>query len=166
MLNRKRLGATASFSTPSVVDWTQIHLALNHIPVVGIPILLVLLIVGWWRQSNEVIRLILWALVAISVIAIAMKFTGEFAAERSAQRLVPAQNFVTRHEEAGDQATTGVFFLGLSAALALVLSRQGRPVRPWTLVLVLLLGLLAELLYARAAHRGGEIGHPTLRSKS
>ena len=148
------------------MDWSQVHLALNHIPVVGIPILLLWLIAGWLRKSNEVTRLTLWALVAISIIAIAMKFTGDFAAEQSAQRLAPAQNFLTRHEEAGDQATTGVFFLCLSAALALVLSRQGRPVRAWTLVLVLLLGLIAELLYARAAHRGGEIGHPALRSKS
>jgi len=112
------------------------------------------------------IRLILWALVGIASVAIAMKFTGDFAAEQSAPRLAPAQIFVTRHEEAGDQATAGVFFLGLSAALALVLSRQGRPVRPWTLALVLVLGLVAELLYARAAHRGGEIGHLALRSKS
>ena len=148
------------------MDWTHLHLALNHIPVVGVPIVTLFLAAGWWRRSDEVTRCALWALVLLSIAAIAIKFTGDFAAEQSAQRLVGAQEFVAAHEQNGDQATTGVFLLGLSAALTLFLSRRSRPLRRWTVAAVLALAIVAALLYARTANSGGKIGHRELRAQS
>jgi hypothetical protein len=29
------------------MDWTQIHLALNHVPVIGLPLAVLLLVIGW-----------------------------------------------------------------------------------------------------------------------
>lgn len=147
------------------MDWMQLHLALNHLPVVGIPMLVVLLVIGWWRKSPDVMRLSLWALTLLAAAAIAIKFTGDFAAEQSAQQLTSVKDYVARHEQAGDQVTTAVFFLGLVSALTLFFSRQGRPLRGWTLLLVVTLGLLTGLLYARTAHSGGQISHPELRSR-
>ena len=148
------------------MDWTQIHLALNHLPVVGIPLMVLLLIAGWRRRSNEVTRLALWSLFLVAGAAIAIKFSGDFAAEQSPQRLASEKAFVTTHEEAGDQATTGVFLLGVASALALFLARRGRPIQRWTLIIVLLLGLAASLFFARSAHTGGQIAHPELRSRA
>jgi hypothetical protein len=146
------------------MDWIQIHLALNHIPVVGIPLFVLVLMAAWLRKRNEVIRFGLWSLAVLAAAAMAIKFTGDFAAEQSAPSFAAVKEFVSRHEEAGDQATAGVFLLGLSAALALFLARRGRPIPAWTLALVVLLGLIACLLYARSAHTGGQISHPELRS--
>jgi uncharacterized membrane protein len=145
------------------MDWVQVHLALNHVPVVGIPLLVMVLIVGWWRKSHELISLALWSLLFMAAAAIAIKFTGDFAAEQSGLRLTTAQKFVTRHEEAGDQVTTAVFVLGLLVALVLWLGRRGRPLSRWTLILVVSMGLVTCLLYARSAHTGGQISHPELR---
>jgi uncharacterized membrane protein len=145
------------------MDWTQLHLALNHVPVVGLPILLLILIAGWWRRSADVLRLALWALALLAAAAIAIKFTGDFAAEQSAPRLAEVQAYVQRHEQAGDQVTAGVFLLGLASALALLLARGARPVRGWTVALVLVLGLVTAALYLRSAHTGGQISHPILR---
>lgn len=145
------------------MDWVQIHLALNHVPVIGLPLLVMMLIAGWWRKSSEMIRLALWSLLVLAAAAIAIKFTGDFAAEQYGPRLAAAQNFVTRHEEAGDQVTTAVFFLGLLVATALWLARRGRPISRWTMILVVSAGLVTCLLYARSAHTGGQISHPELR---
>jgi hypothetical protein len=158
-----RLGGEPDYWHTRRMDWVQLHLALNHLPVIGVPLLVAMLVIGWWRGSSDVLGLTLWLLTLLPVAAIAIKFTGDFAAEQAAQQLAPVRDYVARHEEAGDQGTTGVFFLGLASALALFLSRQGRPRRAWTLALVVVLGLLTSLLYARAAHRGGEISHPELR---
>ena len=145
------------------MDWVQVHLALNHIPVVGIPLLVMMLIAGGWRKSNELIRLALWSLLVVAAAAIAIKFTGDFAAGQSGLRLATAQDFVSRHEEAGDQVTTAVFVLGLLVAMALWLGLRERPVPRWTLILVVSVGLVTCLLYARSAHTGGQISHPELR---
>jgi hypothetical protein len=147
------------------MDWTQLHLALNHVPVIGVPLLLVALLVGWLRRTREIISLALWGLMLLAAAAIAIKFTGDFAAEQSAARLTPLQSFVSRHEESADQATAGVFTLGLAAGLALFLARRGRPLRGWTIALVLAAGLGTMLLYFRTAHSGGEISHPELRQR-
>lgn len=148
------------------MNWVQWHLALNHLPVIGVPLLVGLLVIGWWRRSSDVLRLALWSLTLLAAAAIAIKFTGDFAAEQAAPQLAPVKDLVARHEEAGDQVTTSVFFLGLAAALALFRSRRGRPQRAWTLALVVVFGLLTALLYARTAHSGGQISHPELRPKT
>jgi uncharacterized membrane protein len=145
------------------VDWTHLHLALNHVPVIGTPFLLLLLLWGWARRSAEITRLALLWLVPFAALSIALKFTGDFAAEESAGRLKPLREFVERHEQAADQATTGMFLLGLAAALALGLGRRGRSVPSWSLALVAALGLATALLLARTANLGGQIGHPQLR---
>jgi len=147
------------------MDWVQIHLALNHVPVIGFPLLVLLLIAGVWRKSNELIRMALWSLLFLAAAAIAIKFTGDFAAEQSGARLAAAQSFVTRHEEAGDQVTTAVFILGLLTATALWLSRRGKPVPKWALILAVFAAFVACLLYARSAHTGGQISHPELRGE-
>ena len=148
------------------MNWIQWHLALNHLPVIGVPILLGWLVIGWGRRSSDVMRLALWSLTLLAAVAVAIKFTGDFAAEQAAPALAAVQDYVARHETSGDQVTTSVFFLGLASALTLFLSRRGRPPQAWTLALVFLLGLLTALLYARAAHSGGAISHPELRSKT
>lgn len=148
------------------MDWIQLHLALNHLPVVGIPMLVLLLVIGWWRKSTDVVRLALWSLALLAAAAIAIKFTGDFAAEQATTQLAPVKDYVARHEQAGDQVTTAVFVLGLASALTLFLSRRGRPWRAWMLALVVALGLLTGLLYVRTAHSGGQISHPELRPKT
>jgi multisubunit Na+/H+ antiporter MnhB subunit len=145
------------------MDWRQIHLALNHLPVIGLPLVLLLLMIGWKRRSEEVMRLALWAVVLLSVAAIAIKFTGDFAAEQHATQFVSAKEFVNRHEQAGDQVTAAVFLLAISTVLALWFGRAKRPLKIWTVVLVLALGLVASALYVRCAHSGGQISHPELR---
>ena len=148
------------------MDWIQIHLALNHVPVIGTPILVLLLAFGWWRKSDDIIRVSLWSIALLSVAAIAIKFTGDFAFEQSPEQFAPVKDLVLRHEQAGDQVTTGVFVLGLAAGLALFLARWKRPIRPWTIALVVLVGVLTSLLYLRSAHTGGQISHPELRGTS
>lgn len=145
------------------MDWIQFHLALNHLPVIGLPLAVLLLFIGRVRRSQEVMRIALWAVALFSVAAIAIKFTGDFAAEQSAPQFAAVKELVSRHEETGDQVTAAVFLLGLSAALALWLARSSGPVRVWTLLLVLGLGVVTSALYVRCAHSGGQISHSELR---
>jgi hypothetical protein len=150
-------------ATMRPMDWLKAHLALNHLPVIGIPLLVLLLAIARCRKSVETTRFILWTLLVMAAAAIAIKFTGDFAAEQLQGKLAAAQTFVSNHEQAGDQATAGAFILLLLTLLALYLTRRGRILPKWLAVLVIIAGLVSSLLLANSAHTGGQIIHPELR---
>jgi uncharacterized membrane protein len=110
-----------------------------------------------------VVRTALWWFIGFAAFAIALKFTGDFARDETADRLRPVATLVNTHEQSADQATTGVFLLGLAAAAAVFLGRRDRAIPAWTLIVVFVLGLATSILMARTANLGGRINHPDLR---
>ena len=99
------------------MNWVHLHLALNHIPVLGALFGALLLAVGLVRRSDELQRVSLWALALLAAVTIPIKFTGDFASEALAPKDgIPArvtfeEKMLNAHEQAADQATTGVFLL-------------------------------------------------------
>ena len=148
------------------MDWVHLHLALNHLPVLGTPFLLGLLLWSWARRQAVTLRFSLWLYVVLAAASIAIKFTGDFAAEKIEASPGFNKALIERHEESADQATTGVFFMGIAAAVALFLSRGGRAVPKWSLVLLAVLALATFALMARTANLGGHIRHPEIRPAS
>jgi hypothetical protein len=145
------------------MDWTHLHLALNHVPVLGTPFLLGFLLWSWVRRQALTLRFCLWLFVALAVASIAIKFTGDFAAEKTVVLPDFDNALIDRHEESADQATAGVFFMGIAAAVALLFSRKGRPPPAWSLGLLSGLALVTFGLMARTANLGGHIRHPEIR---
>lgn len=148
------------------MDWVHLHLALNHLPVLGTPFLLLLMLWSWWRKQTVTGRLSLWLFVALSAVSIAVKFTGDFAWESVEKQPGFDPALIERHEQSADQATTGVFFLGIAAAVALFVSRAGRATPVWARATVAVIALATCLLMARTANFGGHIRHPEIRPAS
>ena len=145
------------------MDWTHLHLALNHVPVLGTPFLLGLLLWSWARGQAVTLRFCLWLFVVLAAASIAIKFTGDFAAEKVGTQPGFDKALIDQHEQSADQATTGVFFMGIAAVVALFVSRRGRPAPKWSLGLLALLALVTFGLMARTANFGGHIRHPEIR---
>ena len=145
------------------MDWVHLHLALNHLPVLGTPFVLLLLLWSWWRKQPVTGRFSLWLFVVLSAASIAVKYTGDFAWEKVQPQPGFDPALVERHEQAADQATTGVFLLGIAAAVALYVSRAGRASPVWARALVAVMAVATCLLMARTANFGGHIRHPEIR---
>ena len=94
------------------MDWHHLHLALNHLPVIGTPCLLALLLWAWRRRQNETLRLALWLFVLLAAVSIGIKFTGDFANAAVGKNPGFDHAIIDRHEQAADQATTSVFTMG------------------------------------------------------
>jgi hypothetical protein len=145
------------------MNWTHLHLALNHVPVLGVPFVTLLLAWGWLFRKPEVIRVaVLWTL-GIAAASIAIKFTGDSAAEVDPSRFLPVQELLERHEKSADQATTAVFVWGLAAAVATWLGRGQKAVPAPVLGMLMALGVVTCVLLARTANVGGQISHPQIR---
>lgn len=145
------------------MDWGHLHLALNHIPVIAIPLMAALFGWGWIRRSPAIRQVALVWMAGLCVAAILIKFTGDEAATAGAPRLAPVRMWVERHEEAADQASTLAFILGLASALAVFRGRALEVLPTWLAVLVLILAFATTVLFIRCAGSGGWIGHPELR---
>jgi len=145
------------------MNWTHLHLALNHVPVLGVPFATLLLVWGWGFRKPEVIRVaVLWTL-GLAAASIAIKFTGDSAAGVDPARFVPVQHLLERHEKSADQATTAVFLWGVAAAVATWFGRGNRSVPRPALGALMALGIVTCVLLARTANLGGQISHPQIR---
>ncbi|MEY4201926.1 MAG: hypothetical protein RLZZ265_3666, partial [Verrucomicrobiota bacterium] len=146
-----------------------LHLALNHVPVLGALFGALLLAMGLVRRSDELQRVSLWALALLAAVSIPIKFTGDFASEALAAKggapatITLEPKLLNTHEQAADQATTGVFLLGLVAAAGLFAARGGRALPKWAVITSLGLALVTFLLMARTANLGGQLRHPEIR---
>ena len=73
---------TAVIFTGLRMNWVHLHLALNHVPVLGTFFVGLLLGAGLIRNSEELKRCSLIGFVALALVSIPIKFTGDFANER------------------------------------------------------------------------------------
>ena len=144
------------------MDWTHLHLALNHVPVLGTPFLLGFFLWSWIRGQSVTLGFCLWMFVVLAGVSIAIKSTGDFAAEKVGASPGFDKALIDQHEESADQATAGVVFMGIAAGMALFLSRGGRATPKWSLALLALLALATFALMARTANFGGHIRHPEI----
>ena len=69
------------------MDWVHLHLALNHVPVLGTPFVTLLMLTGIFKKSDELKRLALLWFVLLAAVSIPIKFTGDFAYEEVANEL-------------------------------------------------------------------------------
>ena len=148
------------------MDWVHLHLALNHLPVWGTLFVLFLLLVGMFKSSDELKRLALWWTVILAALSIPIKFTGDFAVPLIETQPWLDSSLVSNHEQAADQATTGVFLMGLAAALGLYRGRGKRDISRAICITILVLTLLTFLLMARTANLGGQIRHEEIRDSA
>jgi uncharacterized membrane protein len=141
----------------------QIHLALNHVPVLGAAFAMVALGAGLWARHGALVRFGLFILVAIALAAIPVYFSGE-GSEEAIEHLAGVQrSAIEPHEDLARAATLGLAALGLGALAALIRYRR-RPVPPRVRWALLLAAIALGGVLARTAHLGGQIRHAELRS--
>ena len=145
------------------MNTAHLHLILNHLPVLGAPVLLALLAYGLGRKLPEVTRIALWCTAALGIVTIAVYLTGEPAEELVEALPTFDHDLVERHEEVALWATT---LLVVSAGLAgwALWSWRRHGVEPRITTRLVLAGLVVGTLVTMVtAWTGGPIGHPEIR---
>ena len=144
----------------------HLHLILNHFPVIGSVIVLLLLMLAIYRRSDDVARAGLLLAVLVGAASIAVYFTGE-SAESLIEHLPGFSETVTeRHEDAALVATIVVGAMGLLALGVLAAHRHRRPLSRRTIVSAAGLALVACGLMGYTAFLGGQVRHTEIRTGS
>jgi uncharacterized membrane protein len=155
----------AKEETPMIdVSSAQIHLALNHLPVVAALLATAALVLGavFRRASLRNAGCVL--LVVASLAALPAYLSGEGAEEIVEQRPGVAESLIERHEDAAAQALAVTLAAGAVAAAALLAVRLRREQAVRVLYALTVVGALASTAaMGRAAHLGGQIRHDEIR---
>lgn len=142
----------------------HLHLFLNHIPILGTFALVVLLGLGLFRRSDELLKLGLSATVILALFTFAVRQSGHSAEHQLEHESWFDEDRVEEHEELAD---AGFYIMLAVSAVALIARWRARGERPasraWSGMVVA--GLLAAGgVFGAAALEGGQIRHEELRS--
>jgi len=141
---------------------SQVHLMLNHVPVMGILFVVVALAAGLWLRRATLTRFGLFTLIAIALAAVPVYFSGG-ESEETIEKLAGVQErTIEQHEDVARAASIGLAILGLIGLVGLIRYRNvpipARFAAPVLTAAVVLGGALAW-----TAHLGGQIRHDELR---
>jgi hypothetical protein len=142
----------------------HVHLMLNHFPVIG-TVLALLLLLGALALRSDILRnAALAAFALVALITLPVYFTGE-SAEKLVENLPGVTtSVVERHAEAALIAFIAVEVLGVLAVAAIVASQQSPRLAHRLIVVSLVLSLFTGSWLAWTANLGGQIRHTEIRS--
>jgi uncharacterized membrane protein len=141
----------------------HIHVMINHIPVMGTIFLVILMVYGLVRKSNEIVRVSFYFTVALSLATVPVYLTGDPAKDQIRNETWFERKRVDAHEEMAEKGFIAVLVTGALAIAAIWMARNGGPVRLGMAVIVLFGLLVSAGLFGVAALKGGEIRHDEIR---
>ena len=141
----------------------QVHLMLNHLPVLGVPFGFGLLAFALATRREETLRVGLGVLVLAAIAAGIVYLSGGAAEEVVEEAARVPEAVIERHEEAAELAAIAAGALGLFALVGLLVSRS-RSLPRWFGMGTVIGALLVSGLMAWTANLGGKVGHEELRS--
>jgi uncharacterized membrane protein len=140
----------------------HLHLMLNHLPVVGTFIGVLLLAVALLRRSSELAKVTLGLFALLGAASLAVFLTGE-PAEELVEKLPGFSESITHaHEEVAELATIVMVSVGVLALGALVLFRR-RALPRWVTAGALALAVVTGGLMGYTGYLGGQVRHTEVR---
>lgn len=137
----------------------HLHVLLNHIPIIGLPIIAALLIWGLLRREDAVIRVALIGAVLVALGTWGVDLTGDPAIDDIRDQAWFNRAVVHAHEDAGDKTNILAIVAGVAALGTLVLARGGKPFLRSAASVTLLLIVFAAMCAFWAGWEGGKIRH-------
>ncbi|MEM7513632.1 MAG: hypothetical protein AAF388_22075 [Bacteroidota bacterium] len=144
------------------MNGAEIHLLLNHIPVVGLFFVVALLAYALIRKNVPLVNISVVITLLLAVVTIPVNNSGE-EAEEIVEEMGLDHDLIHEHEEAAELALFLMLGLGGICIAYIFLLKRNEYVAH-ILSIILLAGCLGTSIYmAQVAHLGGEISHPEIR---
>lgn len=145
------------------MNLAHIHLILNHVPVIGIPVALAFLVYGIYVKNQPSQRFALLVLIGLAAVVLPVYFTGEPAEEVVEHLPGVAESFIEAHESAAMFSLVLTLMTGAAAFIALWFQKDLQKSRMLNLG-VMGVAILAVLSLLYTANLGGKVRHTELRS--
>lgn len=146
------------------MDAIHLHLLLNHIPIVGIIIGVLILTAGFFLKNVSVKRTALAVLIFSAISAVPAFFSGESAEHLAEDIPGISHQLIEEHEEAAAVFIWLIVISGILAAAAFVLSFSKGKLLPILYALIFLFTAASIVTAVLTGTSGGEIRHTELHN--
>ena len=152
------------------MEIAYLHVVINHLPIMGVPIALGLLLLGLWARDDSIKRAALLAFVVLGVLTVAVFLTGKGGEDFVEHVAGVSEDAIEAHE---DMATLAFIAVGVLAMLSLyfflrhggypMLMRRtastGTPVPALAVAIVLVVAAATSAMLGYTGRLGGKISH-------
>lgn len=142
------------------------HLVVNHLPIVGILIGLLVLVTGFILKKPEVKVTALGIFIFSALVSFAAFYSGEGAEEIVDKIPGISETIINQHEESAELFFTIVLILGAVSLGTMLLEIKKSKLSKFGFILVILFVLAAGVLAKNVGTTGGEIRHTEIRYDS
>ncbi len=140
------------------------HLVVNHLPIVGILIGILVLLTGFLLKKTEVKVTALGIFVFSALASIAAFYSGE-GAEEIVERIPGiSETLINQHEESAELFFTVILILGGISVITMFLVIRKIKFASYGFILAILVSLGAGVLAKNVGTTGGEIRHTEIRN--
>jgi uncharacterized membrane protein len=139
------------------MDALQVHTLLNHYPMIGSIIGMILLIIGLWRKNEKAKRVSLWIFCLVALLILPIYATGEIAGANNGMTIGTAADLIKQHRATALIAFALIEATGIAAFFGLILLSRSPSRARWTVILVLVLSIASTLIVTRTTLMGRQI---------
>jgi len=136
---------------------------INHVPVIGMPGAILLLIYAIVRKSEEMKRVTFGIVVLLAIMTIGVYLTGQAAEDMVKKLPGVTEAAIGRHEDIADLSLILIEGLGVLALAGLFFMHRSGSIPRWLVLIVLVLSLITAVIVGYTANLGGEIRHSEIR---
>ncbi len=137
----------------------HLHLILNHFPIIGTAITVIVLGYGVVIDNDAIKRLGMFLIVFLALITIPVFTTGDKADGFIKGNEGVNEENIEAHEEFAEKSVIAMYIAGGVSLLGLVIFRKKKPVPVWFGLTMLGLLIVVNLLMIYTGHLGGKISH-------
>jgi|SRR5688572_17902980 len=147
-----------------MLDPTHLHLLINHLPVFGSLMGLLVLIYGIISKSDQT-KIAAYLVLIVSAIGAGISyFTGDDAAETVENLPGVSRDIIGMHADAALFAVIAFAIVGVMSLVAIIMTKRNvrSKLMAW---IVLIITLWAFSVVARTSYLGGQIRHSEIRGE-
>ncbi len=141
------------------MNLAHLHLAVTHLPVVGLAFAMLTSIFAYYKKSDELMKFSLWAFIAVGLLGLLAYFTGEGAEEILMTYPGYNEEVIEPHESIANWFFAGTIVLAVGAAAGLYFVNKGklllRKISLWTMIFAIIVCLVG----LQTASTGGKLRH-------
>ncbi|HEU5168522.1 MAG TPA: hypothetical protein VFU29_23415 [Chitinophagaceae bacterium] len=142
---------------------SQIHLALNHVPLFFSIAGGLILLYGFIRKQDQIKSLSLYFMIIAAIFIIPIYLTGEGTEENVEMLPGVSESLIESHEEMAMIGLIIILITGIVALVTLIIKKKASLSRPF-LMFCAVLAFASFAVMVQTAHLGGQIRHSEIRN--